>query len=59
VLASRSSLPFVGFTAYVVVLMHMVLLTSLNLDVMRVRFLWIAVALGIGAAAHCAPEGVA
>jgi len=35
-----------------------VLLTSLNLDVMRFRFLWIAVALGI-AAAHCASEGVA
>lgn len=35
-----------------------VLLTSLNLDVMRFRFLWIAVALGI-AAAHCAREGVA
>ena len=49
-LASRSSLRFVGFVAYVVV--------SMLLDVMRFRFLWIAVALGI-AAAHCAREGVA
>ena len=47
---SRSSLPYLGFAA--------VVLTRIHLDVLRFRFLWIALAPGI-AAACCAGEEIA